>query len=378
MTWTPRSRIRAALRGEWTDRVPFSVYWLFLPRGEAERRLRNAGVAVVERVPVYRVEMPGVQIITHEYFEDGVRTQRETVHTPVGEVYATRVLDPNYGTSWWDRDKYVKRPEDYRVLEYMVRDTRYVPNYDAFRLAEERLGEDGYVIGNTDYTPLHKLLVDWLGIERFSLDLRLCPDALFGLYEQLCRKQREMYRVAAGSPAELMIYGGNIHEDVIGLARFEAYDVPPLNEFADTVHAAGKLSACHLDANMSTLVQAVAGCRVDVVEAFTPVPTCDVTVAEARAAWPDKVLWVNYPSSLHIEAPEAIWAGTLRILREAAPGLRFLVGITEDIPEDAWRDSLSVISEAIGRHGGLPISGQALDAPMPPTLTARRAGEAPA
>ena len=57
---TPRARIRAALHGEWADRVPFSVYWLMFPRGDVERRLRNEGVAVVERVPVFRVEMPNV------------------------------------------------------------------------------------------------------------------------------------------------------------------------------------------------------------------------------------------------------------------------------------------------------------------------------
>ncbi len=363
MNWTPRARIRAALRGELPDRVPFSVYWLFFPRGDVERRLRNEGLAIVERVPVYRVEMPCCRIIREECFVEGVRTLVETVRTPVGEVQARQVLDPAYGTSWWTRDHYVKRPEDYRVLEFMVQDTRYVPNYDAFLLAEERLGEDGYVIGNTEYTPMNKLMVEWLGLERFSLDLRERPDDLFHLYESLRRKHRKMYQVAAASPAELMIYGGNIHQDVVGRSRFEKYYVPPLNEFADAVHEKGKLSACHLDAPMRTLLDAVARCRLDVVEAFTPVPTCDVTVAEARAAWPDKVLWMNFPSSVHIEPAETIRAETLRILSQAAPGGHFLIGVTEDIPEDAWRDSLAAIAGTIRQHGNLPLQAAVSDAP---------------
>jgi len=107
---------------------------------------------------------------------------------------------------------------------------------------------------------------------------------------------------------------------------------------------------------MSTLVEAVGRCRLDVIEAFTPVPTCDVTVAQARAAWPDKVLWINFPSSVHLESEESIRAETLRILSEAAPGNRFLIGITEDMPENAWRDSLSTISQALLQHGALPLS----------------------
>jgi uroporphyrinogen-III decarboxylase len=355
MELTPRERIHAALRGEWADRVPFTVYWLMFPRGDVERRLRNQGVAVVERVPVYRVEMPNVQVISHEYFENGVRTLRETVRTPVGEVYAAKKLDPNYGTSWWYTDYYIKQPQDYRVVEFMVRDTRYAPNDDAIRLAQERMGEDGYVIGTTDYSPMNKLMIDWLGSERFGMELYDHPDEFFSLYERLREKQRAMYPVAAGSPAGLLLYGGNIHEDMIGPRRFEQYYIPCFNEFADAVHEQGKLCACHLDAKMGRLVQAVAQSRIDVVEAFTPVPTCDVTVSQARAAWPDKVLWINFPSSVHAEPVERIREETLRILHEAAPGDRFLIGITEDIPENAWRASLSVISHTVLEHGALPI-----------------------
>jgi hypothetical protein len=93
---------------------------------------------------------------------------------------------------------------------------------------------------------------------------------------------------------------------------------------------------------------------MDVIEAFTPVPTCDVTVAQARAAWPDKVLWINFPSSVLLQPGEEIRAETLRILREAAPGDRFLIGITEDVPEDRWRDSLSTISQTLLEQGALP------------------------
>ena len=354
---TPRQRIRAALHGEEADRVPFTVYWLMLPRGDVERRLRNEGVGILERVPLYTAELPNCQIITREYFEDGVRTQRETVQTPVGEVYATRKLEGGYGNSWWDMDFYVKRPEDYRVLEFMVRDTVYRPNYDAFLLAEERLGEDGFVLGNTDYSPMNKLIYHYMGIERFSLDLRQRPDAVLSLYETLRARHRDMYRVCAASPAELMNYCGNIHEDVVGLKRFQQYYAPCLNEFADILHEEGKLLSCHLDADMHTLVEAVAGLKNDVVEAFTPVPTCDVTVAEARRAWPDKVLWMNFPSSEHLESPARIHDQTVKILQEAAPGGRFLISITEDIPEHIWRSSLSTIARAIHEFGNLPIPG---------------------
>jgi hypothetical protein len=355
MPLSPRARIRSALLGQEGDQVPLSIYWFMLPRGDVERRLRNQGLAIVERVPLFHVEMPNVQVLTREYYENGVRTVRETVRTPVGEVHAVKSLDPSYGTSWWNAEWYIKERDDYRVLEFMVRDMVYRPEFEAFRLAERRAGEDGFVIGNTEYSPMNKLIYDWMGIEQFSLDLALNPDALLSLYDLFREKQREMFRLCAESPAELVIYCGNIHADVVGRERFEQYYIPCLNEMADTLHEAKKLCACHLDAKMKSLVKAVGQSRIDVVEAFTPVPTCDVTVREARAAWPDKVLWINFPSSLHIATAERIRAETVEILRQAAPGDRFLIGVTEDIPEGAWRTSLSAISQTVQEYGQLPI-----------------------
>ena len=48
-------------------------------------------------------------------------------------------------------------------------------------------------------------------------------------------------------------------------------------------------------------------------------------------------------------------ATTRRLLREAAPGDRFIMGIMEDIPENRWQQNLLTISRMIHRDGELPI-----------------------
>jgi len=359
--FTPRSRIQAILQGEDADRVPFSIYRVLFPRGEAERHLRNQGLAVLERIPLCRVEMPNVDLFSREYYEGGVLTVRETARTPVGEVYRIIKLDPSLGTSWWDMHYFVKRPEDYKIVEFMVSDTIYYPSYDEFLLAQERWGEDGYVLGETSaglwlgYSPMGLMMYKLLGVERFGIDLFDYPDEFFSLYETIREKQREMFQVCAQSPAEVVCYAGNIHQDTMGLQRFVEYYLPSINEFAAVMHEHGKLASCHYDAKMSSLVQAVAESSTDIVEAFTPFPDCDVSVGEARDAWPDKILWVNFPSSVHLESPERIRQTTLQVLSEAAPGDRFLMGVTEDIPESARQSSLNVILQTISEHGALPI-----------------------
>jgi hypothetical protein len=58
---------------------------------------------------------------------------------------------------------------------------------------------------------------------------------------------------------------------------------------------------------------------------------------------------------VHLESTERIRQTTLQVLSEAAPGDRFLMGVTEDIPESARQSSLNVILQTISEHGALPI-----------------------
>jgi hypothetical protein len=94
----------------------------------------------------------------------------------------------------------------------------------------------------------------------------------------------------------------------------------------------------HFDGNTAPIADIIAKSAIDCVEAFDP--NNDMSVAEARAAWPGKILWINFPSGVHLKSDHEIEQTTRRILREAAPGDRFLVGVTENVPHDTWPRSL--------------------------------------
>jgi uroporphyrinogen-III decarboxylase len=342
---TIRERVAAALRGQPVDQIPFTIYPGMLP-AEEERRLRALGLGLSVRLPVMELVRPNVRSDYRRYQENGIPYGRTTLCTPVGEVYSTSRLDSAYGSSWI-RDHYIKAPDDYRTMEFIIRDTSYRPAYQAFAEAVREVGEEGYVTGNMSYSPLMEMRVHLLGLERFSLDMYDRPDLFFSLYDTMREKEREAYAIAADSPAEFVIYCGNCSPEVLGPERFERYCVPCYNELGELLHARGKLLGVHLDANNAAWKEAVAASAIDVVEAFTPAPDTDMSVADARAAWPDKVLWINFPSSLHLAPRQRIQQETRRILREAAPGRGLIVGITENIPDSAWPTSLPAIAEAL-------------------------------
>jgi len=99
------------------------------------------------------------------------------------------------------------------------------------------------------------------------------------------------------------------------------------------LHAAGKYAGAHLDGNNRLIATDVAGTALDFIESFTPPPDCDMTLADARRAWPKKTLMVNLASSLHLQGPAAIRAHARGLIEEGAgDGRRFMVGVIEDVP----------------------------------------------
>jgi EAL domain-containing protein (putative c-di-GMP-specific phosphodiesterase class I) len=171
----------------------------------------------------------------------------------------------------------------------------------------------------------------------------------------LIEDRRKLYPILSESPILVAGYGGNVSPEVVGLARFEKYILPHYNELAEMLHESGKMLSVHFDANTRVFASAIAKSEIDIIEAFTPSPDCDMSVAEAREAWPDKVLWINFPSAVHLQEPSLIEETTRQILREAAPGNRFLFGITETVPVNKWQQSFSAISRVINAEGRLPL-----------------------
>jgi len=340
-----RQRIVAALHRESVDHIPFTTYPGMVPDGDEWRELRALGLGIHGRIPLLTITTPNVTVDSVEYQEHGARYLRTTAGTPVGEVSTTSRLDAAYGSSWYV-DHYVKRADDYKAVEFMIRDTVYTPEYDTYLKAVEEIGEEGYVSGNFSYSPLMEMRVNLLGMDRFAEDMYDHPDLFWSLHDALREKQREAYPILANGPAEFVIYCGNCSPEVLG-RRFEEHTVPCYNELGEQLHAKGKLLGCHLDANNAFWADVVRDSQLDVIEAFTPAPDTDMSVADARAAWPGKVLWINFPSSVHLASAERIREATRVMAAQAAPDSGFIIGITENVPDHAWPTSLRTIAETL-------------------------------
>jgi len=359
-----KERTLAALRGEEPDMIPFLIYSSILPRGSVGRKLRNMGLGLCVHAPVYEVDTHNVRV------EENARAvlvlleglSKKPLHrvyrTPVGDVSIT--LRTDISQIPWTREYLIKDLSDYEVITYIIENTEFYPDYEAFLSVERNLGEDGVVPAIVERSPLQKLTLEIMGYRRFSIDLYRHPKELEDLLRVIEKKEDEIYRIAAESPAEIIWCPDNIDGATIGPKLFEKYCIPFYNRMARLLHKRGKIFEVHMDGRLKCLRDLIPKTEIDVVEAFTPPPMGDLPLAEARATWGEKyAIWMNFPGSVFMLGEKAVRKRALELLREAAPGNRFVMGVTEDIAGDTMNPymegGLKAVLEVLREYGHYPI-----------------------
>jgi hypothetical protein len=344
----PRERVERALRGEPVDRVPFTMYPSMIPQCSTERELRNRGLCIVKGVPAFKTRRPHVKETALTYWDGDREMVRRYLETPYG---ALTTLHEVAGFTNWYRERMFKRPEDYAALLFLIQDEVYEPTYDAFLETQEALGPDFIARAGFGLEPLQSLITgQMMDIQDFCVEWMDRRDEVLRLYSAIVANHRRLYSVVAASPALHANYGGNVIPEIVSPAIFRQYYSPHYNEAAEVMHAHGKLVGCHFDDDCKSLAPVIAQTDLDYIEAFTPAPDTNMTLGEARVAWPGKVLWLNFPSSLHLRPDAEVVQATVGLLSQLDSCRGLLMAITEDVPANRWQGSCRAIMDGLERH----------------------------
>jgi len=354
----------ALLRGEVPDKLPLFHTDHHLLRGEKEREARNRGLGVVVYRPCYVESIQNVEVVTRFVPNGVVRTYK----TPIGSLTETQAIGVGYGMAGYAfrdwtgvipaiREFLVKEPGDYRVLRFIVENIHYEPYYFAIEDQVKHLGHDGIVISDLPYEPMERLLLDWVDWKRFYIDLARNPSVIDEIVDILQRKyEQELFPVAANSPSEIIRYGGNLDSILVSPTMFQKYYLPSYSEFANVLHANGKILSVHMDGRLGALVEGIARSKVDIVEAFTPPPMGDLPIGKALSLWEGKIIWINFPSAISTipkRSPDEVQEYLIELLQSLASGERvaLIVSTENRVPEESMMAIVEVMERAT-----LPLS----------------------
>ncbi len=340
-----RQRLEAALAGEPVERPAYAVYdWFVKNRPQVDWDwLFELGLGCVNHANVIRCEHPGFELVETTSEHDGRPRRDVRIVTDAGELHEWYLGE-------WRQEYFIKTPEDYRIMSRALEGVRIETDNTAYRESEAALGDRGVTLGQiqgleSGRSPLMTLQVDWVGLERFSLDLAVEQPDMMALLEQLTELKLEQIRQAARSEAAHIKLWENLSIETLGPAHYRRRLVPFYREALDLLRSAGKRLHVHYDGQLRVIGDQIAALDIDGIDSFTEPPEGDMTAAEARAAWPDKFLWLH-PNLGWYRLPAAELAGEVRRLcREAGPS-RYCLLISEEVPP-CWRESVPVVLDAL-------------------------------
>jgi len=302
------------------------------------------------------MEMPNVTVSQKK--EKDEKTKRpltvKIYDTPVGRVTEKEVRT-DVSSIPWKKEYLIKDVSDYDPVKFMVEDVIVHPTYDAFLEGERWLGGDGFCRSFVGKCPFQILLMKIMGYRRLAIDVNRNRKDFESLLDVIEKKQLEINRIAAESPAEVVSHSCNINGRVTSPHLFEKYCMPYYAKAAKMFHKNDKIFMVHMDGALKSLKNLVAKTDIDIIEAFTPPPIGDLPLTEAKEAWGEKIIAANFPEPICLLGQEAVEKKTLQILTEAAPGDNFMLTITEDLEPNVMMDSLRTITETLWKYGEYPI-----------------------
>ncbi len=338
-------RVLKVLRRQGADRTPFTIYKTKLPQCDSELALRMRGLCPVERIRSYSVAYPNLKMRSESYVDSkGRSVTKRYYETPAGTL--TSVQQPA-GFTTWSLEKPFKGEDDYKILKCLLSDAVVKPNYDYALKVKKDLGGGFTVRDNFPLEPLQEIMINYMGIEEFSYQWKDNQDMIMELYHIILDTNRQSYEIVAQGPLDYANYGGNVIPQVIGKNVFDSFYVPNYNEAAQIMHKYNKLVGCHFDAENGIILDSIAKCDLDYIEAYDL--GMNVDLAESKRILKDKVLWLNWPSAWHLNTPEKVQELTYDMLKSGGHE-DVIIGITEDVPEERWRNNFKAIMDGIDQY----------------------------
>jgi hypothetical protein len=270
--------------------------------------------------------------------------QRTTLRTPVGDVSQVEV-------DGWVQEYYLKAPADYRVMEYIVRQTRLTPDPASLESAERQVGERGLTLVGVGRSPMQTILVDYAGLENFSYHLADGFPELFALAEALEEQLLQRCRLTATGSGRFISLLENLTAESWGVARFRQYNLSVYAKLLPIFSQAGKRVYPHYDGQLARIAGLLEETEFAGIESLTEPPEGDMMLAQARARLPGKVLWVNINVGVYTLPPHRLREWVRERVRAVAPDGRGLVfEISEALPPN-WRESIPVVLDTLRALG---------------------------
>lgn len=268
-----------------------------------------------------------------------------TWRTPVGTL---RAVNQKTYLSELRREFPIKRIEDLKVMEYILRHRRFVFDEVTYRKGEQMIGERAAPTIYIQRVPLQRLYIEYMGFENTIYALHDHPKEMEAFIRVIEETDDALYKVVKASPIEIINFGDNVDANMMPPPLFKKYTLPYYQRRTAELRAAGKFIHPHWDGAVRSILPFARETGFDGFEALTPLPQGDVTLEEIKAALGDDLILIDGIPATHF-LPQTSYAElqdfTRKVLDMFSPNL--ILGISDELPPDGDIEKVRLVSQIV-------------------------------
>ncbi len=266
--------------------------------------------------------------------------------SPYGELIQRYRL-AEFGYSWSPVEYPIKRIEDLKTIEYILRHKKVEFNYEVYEKAREIMGDRGVVQFWTERSPLQRLILDYIGLENTVYALYDYPDRIKEFLKVVEEADDPLYEVIADCPCKLQNFGENIDSNLDSPRLYNEYLLPYYKKRVKQLHKRHKFCHIHMDGSLKTLLPYINEAGFDGIEAATPLPQGDVSLEELKEAMGDMILLDGIPAVLFLSyySYRELEDFTLKVLGMFSPNL--ILGVSDELPPNSDIEKVKFVSKIV-------------------------------
>jgi len=266
--------------------------------------------------------------------------------TPVGNLSEVFHYD-DYRLSAYNSQYRLKTAADFEVEAYLFQREQWSFDHAAYQEDLARIAGRGAPMFYFRRSPVQGLFIEKMGFENTVLFMHDHPDVIERYVEKAAAADEALYAVLCASPVPIYNFGENIDHYMDSPRMWRRHLAPYYERRAAQLKAAGKFTHIHIDGAMARLLKDIRTSPFDGIEACTPAPQGDVTIAEIHQALGDKVLLDGIPAVYFL--PDFDFAEIRACVAELVERFypRLILGVSDELPPDADIERVRQVGEMI-------------------------------
>ncbi len=202
---------------------------------------------------------------------------------------------------------------------------------------------------------MHGLLKEMSQFVQFWYDYYDCIEEMEACCESIRRVIRDILRVMADSPCNILYVGANYDYMTTNPRFFRDYITEDLRWSSDYLHTKGKYCLTHTDGENKGLVEEYVKAHVDIADSVCPKPMTSLSLADYRAAFEDKIcIWGGIAAISVLEDSMNDYEFEKYVnetLEQCGNGRKLILSVADSVPPAAKWSRLEYLNQKVREFG---------------------------